>query len=156
MRRESRVRNSWRKARNLALPGALALGILFLPATAVPAEAGGRVVVTFGNNHAPRDVVHVAHHSHQRKDRAIRVVYHRADHRYATYAYLSTPYVVLHGPRVAARVVGYPAGAPAVYEPGYCVEGVHYHPYTPDWRAHYRTHTPDPGVHSSFAIRIGF
>ncbi len=86
---------------------------------------------------------YVSHHR-PRYFRPHRVSYYRPHHSAVSF-YLEVPFVMMHGPRVDARVVYYPGEVP-LYEPGYCPEDVHYHPYEEDRR---------PRFHGSVNIRIG-
>jgi len=74
----------------------------------------------------------------------IRVRYYRPAFAPGFY-YLPSPYVVVHGPTLAASVVAYPTSAPVIYEDGYCPHTVHYHPYA-----------GGPAVHGSFSVHVGF
>jgi hypothetical protein len=130
---------------------AIAASLLVLPAAATSAQAGHR-------HHDVRVVHHHHHHGHHRHYgygpvvayaprpyyAPIRVRYYRPAFA-PSYYYLPSPYVVVHGPRLAASVVAYPTSAPVIYQDGYCPHAVHYHPYA-----------PAPGVHGSFSIGVGF
>jgi hypothetical protein len=127
---------------------AIAASLLVVPGAASPALAGHHhngpaVYHQHHGYYAPRPVVAygVAPRAYYAP---IRVRYYRP--AYAPgYYYLPSPYVVAHGPTLAANVIAYPTSAPVIYQEGYCPHSVHYHPYY-----------PAPGVHGSFSIHVGF
>ena len=127
---------------------AIAASLLLLPGVASPAQAG---------HYSHRPGYHHHHHGHYGYRPVVaygvaprayyaptRVRYYRPAVAPGFY-YLPSPYVVVHGPTVAASIVAYPASAPVVYQDGYCPRTVHYHP-------HHRAH----GVHGSFSVGVGF
>ena len=126
---------------------AIAASLLVLPGAASPALAGhhhdsgchrhGR----YYNGYGPVVAYGVAPRAYYAP---IRVRYYRPAFAPSFY-YLPSPYVVVHGPTLAASVVAYPTSAPVIYETGYCPHTVHYHPYA-----------GAPGVHGSFSVHVGF
>ena len=138
-----------RRARRFAVAVATAGVLTLLPAAATDAQAGHR---HHGHDHGQHHGHHVRHyrsyHPHYSAYGGyyspIRVHYYRPYVAPATF-YLPSPYVVVHGPQIAAGVVLYPESGPVVYAPGYCPTDVHYHPYY-----------PEPGVHGGFSLRVGF
>jgi hypothetical protein len=140
-------RKRWNLRRWL-VPASLAAALLVLPGAASTAEA-----------HGPPDYVKKAHkHAHRHAHKAakyahkhftpVHVSYYRPRVYRPVAFYLETPYVVVHGPRVDARVVYYP-GDVALYQPGYCPTEVHYHPYEDNDRV-------DVDVHTSVSVHIDF
>jgi hypothetical protein len=100
-----------------------------------------------GHYRSSRDAYYRDHGHHYRPSR---VRYLRHGHHRSIGFYLATPYVVVHGPRFAARVVFYPGEVP-LYEPGYCPSEVHYHPYEHD----YDERDYEDGFHGRVSIQIG-
>lgn len=102
------------------------------------------------SHHRPRGHGHVSYHRSYGHGHfsPVHVSYYRPRvHRPASF-YLETPYVVVHGPRIDARVVYYP-GDVALHQPGYCPSELHYHPYENDHRA-------DVDVHARINVRLNF
>ena len=100
--------------------------------------------------HRPRGHGHVSYHRSYGHGHfsPVHVSYYRPRvHRPASF-YLETPYVVVHGPRIDARVVYYP-GDVALHQPGYCPSELHYHPYENDHRA-------DVDVHARINVQLNF
>lgn len=136
------------RASRLVSTTAIAASLLVLPGAATPAQAGhhGHGRAAYHHNHGHRYYGPVV--AYGVAPRAyyapIRVRYYRPAVA-PGYYYLPSPYVVVHGPTLAASVVAYPASAPVIYQDGYCPHTVHHHP-----------HYPAPGVHGSFSVRVGF
>jgi hypothetical protein len=123
---------------------AIAASLLLLPGAASPAQAGHHHHHNAGCYHHGRYYGPAVAYAPRAYYAPIRVRYYRPAVAPGFY-YLPSPYVVVHGPTLAANVVAYPTSAPVIYQDGYCPHAVHYHPYA-----------PAPGVHGSFSIRVGF
>jgi hypothetical protein len=155
MRESTSIRSGWKRR---VVSGALILGLMLLPAAAARADDHPRHGrhPGHGRGHHAQHAVHRSGGYFYAQPRPVYYPYHRPVYAPIRVRYyrpylqpvfhtLPSPYVVIHGPGIAAQVVGYPAAAPVVYEPGYCPAVVHYHPY----------YVPD-GVHGSVSLRIGF
>ncbi len=140
-------RRRWNLRRWL-VPASLAAAMVVLPGAVSTAEAGG-----------PHKHIHKAHkyvHGHVHKAAKhlhghfspLHVSYYRPHVYRPVSFYLETPYVVVHGPHIAARVVYYP-GDVALYQSGYCPATVHYHPYENDRHS-------DVDVHARINVHIDF
>jgi hypothetical protein len=149
----TRNRNRW-NLRRLAMLGALSLGMVVLPGAVSHAEAHGPHGKGYKKAHKweHKSAYHAAYGHGHRHFAPVYVNYYRPRVIRPVAFYLRTPHVVLHGPRVDARVVYYPGNAP-LYAPGHCPSDVHYHPYTQD------DDYVDVDVHGKHArvnVRVGF
>jgi len=140
-------RERWNLRRWLA-PVSLAAAMVVLPGAVSTAEAGSpHKYIHKAHKHAHKHIYKAAKHLHGHFS-PVHVSYYRPRvHRPVSF-YLETPYVVVHGPRIDARVVYYP-GDVALYQSGYCPSEVHYHPYEND-------HRVDVDVHARINVHIDF
>jgi hypothetical protein len=144
-------RQHW-NLRKWIVPASLAAAMLFLPGAASSAEAHGH-----GHGYGHIKKAHKYHHSQAHKAAnyaykhfaPVRVSYYQPRVYRPVSFYLETPYVMVHGPRVDARVVYYPGEVP-LYQPGYCPAAVHYHPYEDETRVNVSVQSP------RVSVRVGF
>lgn len=143
-------RRRWNFRRWL-VPASLAVAMVVLPGAASPAEASSpHKYLWKAHKHARKHVYKAVKHLHGHFS-PVHVAYyrpHHVHHRPVSF-YLETPYVVVHGPHMTARVVYYP-GDVALYQPGYCPSEVHHHPYENN---HQRV---DVDVHARINVHIDF
>jgi len=163
--RENRKR--WNLRRWL-VPASLAAAMVMLPGAASTVQAGSphkylrkahkdahkhvfkhayKAAKYLHDSHSPAHVTHYRPRGHGHFN-PVHVSYYRPRvHRPVSF-YLETPYVVVHGRRIDARVVYYP-GDVALYESGYCPSETHYHPYESD-------HRVDVDVRARINVHIDF
>ena len=122
---ENRERRNFRR---WLVPASLAAAMVLLPGAASTAEAGSPHKHHWKAHKHGHQPVYQAAHRHHGHFSPVHVTYYRPRVHGSLSFYLETPYVVVHGPRMGARVVYYPGDVP-LYQRGYCPSEVHYHPY---------------------------
>ena len=140
-------RRRWNLRRWL-VPASLVAAVVVLPGAVSTAQASGpHKHILKAHQHAHQHAYKAARHLRKHFS-PVHVTYYRPRVYRPVSFYLETPYVVVHGPRINARVVYYP-GDVALYQSGYCPSEVHYHPYENDHRA-------DVDVHARINVHIDF
>lgn len=140
-------RKSW-SLRKWLVPASLAAAMVLLPGAASTAQAHGPHKKVLKVHKSVHRAVYKAAKHHHGSFAPVHVNYYRPRlHRPVSF-YLETPYVVVHGPRIDARVVYYPGEVP-LHQSGYCPSETHYHPYEHHDRV-------DVDVHARINVHIDF